>query len=416
MSKNLSVKVMESDMQSFDITKDLLFCYEYVHSFSKDIKPSECPDLTFLLENLVKKDFKNPFALYLEVTSMCNLRCKHCLFGYDENNYSANDDMSKEEILKLIDYMVEKHEVCFVNIMGKEPFMHKEILQIIEYIKNKNLYLQIQTNGTLITHQIAEKLFDILDKKNDIIHISVDGALEHIHDDIRGKGNFQKVKNVIKMFTEKNYNVLLAYTINSINLSTTELLYELCNELGVKSVLLGLYDDFIDLKEDLVPNEIKIVTQCANLLRKTKENNAQIFYDLSFLSPDFILKISGGEKVLDEYLEKQKTNEVMLKCHKSERVAVMSNGDVYLCPACQTPNKEFCLGNIRSDNFSEIWEKRYSNIFFCERKMEKSFCKYCKYLRVCKGGCLAGSYFTYKTTDAPSARCTYYKKLEKIYG
>ena len=166
----------------------------------------------------------------------------------------------------------------------------------------------------------------------------------------------------------------------------------------------------------MIPNKSEIIFQCANLLRKTKENNAHIFYDLSFLSPDFILNFPNGESILDEYLKNQKNDNVMLKCHKSERVAIMSNGDVYLCPACQTSNREFCLGNIKTDNFSKIWSKRYENIFFQERKLEKSFCKYCKYLSICKCGCLAGSYFKYKTLDAPSVECTYYKNLEKKYG
>ena len=126
-------------------------CFKYKHSFSKEVKLENCPNLLFLLENFVKKDFSNPYALYLEVTSLCNLRCKHCFFGYNENNYVANDDMSTKEMLSLIDDLVENHEICAVNIMGKEPFMNRDILKIIKHIKSYNLYLRIQTNGTLIT-------------------------------------------------------------------------------------------------------------------------------------------------------------------------------------------------------------------------------------------------------------------------
>ena len=54
-------------MQDCAIKKDLLYCYDYVHSFSKDIKISDCSDLTFLLENLVKKDFCNPLLFILRL-------------------------------------------------------------------------------------------------------------------------------------------------------------------------------------------------------------------------------------------------------------------------------------------------------------------------------------------------------------
>lgn len=399
-----------------NLNQALETCFNYKNSLAKEIELENCSNLLFLLDNFVQKDFINPYALYLEVTSLCNLRCKHCFFGYDETNYSAKDDLTTEEIIKLIDYLVEKYEICAVNIMGKEPFMQKDILKIIKHIKKHNLYLRIQTNGTLITNNIKEQLFQILDKQNDTLHISIDGALQEVHDDIRGIGNFKKTKDIIKSFTELNYNVLLAYTINSINLPTTEFLYELCSELNVKSVLLGKYEDYIMPKAELIPCNEDIILNCAKLIQKTKENNTNIYYDLGFLTPEFILNFEAGESLLDKYLETNKQTKNLLKCHKSERIAVMSNGDVYLCPSCQTTNREFCLGNIKKQSFSDIWDNRYNDIFFNPREFKKSVCKVCKYNSICKGGCMVGTFFTYNTMDAPSANCNYYKKLEKIHG
>lgn len=405
--------IMELDI---DVNKALTNCFNYKHSCAKSIEKKDCGSLLFLLDNFIQRDCTNPYALYLEVTSLCNLRCKHCFFGYDENNYTAKDDMTTEEILSLIDYMVKEYEICAVNIMGKEPFMRKDILTIIKHIKKHNLYLRIQTNGTLINEKIKDELINILERNNDILHISIDGALEEIHDEIRGKGNFRKTKEVIKAFTKEKFNVLLAYTITAVNVSTLSNLYELCNEIGVKSVLLGLYNDYIEPKEDLIPSYDNIVLNCALLIEKIKSNNSKIFLDLSFLSPDFILNFAAGEQLLDEFMKKTPQKMNSLKCHNSERIAIMSNGDVYLCPSCQTTDKEYCMGNIREQLFKEIWDNRYKNIFFQDRILQKSMCKYCKYLSLCKCGCMVSSYFTYKTMDAPSAQCKYYKRLEEAHA
>ena len=391
-------------------------CFRYKHSFSKEVQLENCPNLLFLLENFVKKDFSNPYALYLEVTSLCNLRCKHCFFGYNENNYVASNDISTKEMLSLIDDLVENHEICAVNIMGKEPFMNRDILKIIKHIKSYNLYLRIQTNGTLITDEIKNELFEILDKQNDTIQISIDGATPEVHDSIRGSGNFNKAKDAIKMLAQNNYNVILAYTLNAFNVSTTSYLYELCMELGVRNVIVGIYNDYIAPNADLFPKRDDILINCSELIKKTKLANANIFYDLTFLTPEFILNYEYGENLLDKYLENNTQNQSLLKCHHSERIAVMANGDVYLCPSCQTTNREFCLGNIRNQKFSDIWRKRYENVFFRTREFKKSVCTICKYLPICNGGCMVGSYFKYKTMDSPSADCQYCKKLEKLYA
>jgi radical SAM protein with 4Fe4S-binding SPASM domain len=83
----------------------------------------------------------------------------------------------------------------YIYIWGGEPFLHPEIIKIIEYLNSKKLSFAINTNGTYL-NKYAEKLVNA-NYKYDLI-VSVDGPSD-VHDKIRGvKGTFKRVSQGIK--------------------------------------------------------------------------------------------------------------------------------------------------------------------------------------------------------------------------
>ncbi len=53
----------------------------------------------------------------------------------------------------------KKHGNSFFGILGGEPFMHPELLEILG--RHPDCYFQIFTNGQLITDEIAAKLREL---------------------------------------------------------------------------------------------------------------------------------------------------------------------------------------------------------------------------------------------------------------
>ncbi len=68
--------------------------------------------------------------------------------------------------------------------------MREDLLEILQYACQKNFYITLTTNGTLITPEIAKGIADIPYNKLHF-NVSIDG-FEEVNDSIRGKGVFKK--------------------------------------------------------------------------------------------------------------------------------------------------------------------------------------------------------------------------------
>lgn len=96
----------------------------------------------------------------LYLTENCNASCKWC-FNKETRDSSLNMDTNKAK--KLIDFLAE-NGVSKLLIMGGEPTIHPDFVEIWNYTYNKFKYITLYTNGTQ-----KEKLKQIkVNKKNGI--------------------------------------------------------------------------------------------------------------------------------------------------------------------------------------------------------------------------------------------------------
>jgi MoaA/NifB/PqqE/SkfB family radical SAM enzyme len=122
-----------------------------------------------------KGEFFPPF-LYVSIINSCNLRCQGCwvdveaereLIGLDSFNRLVSD--------------AKRHGNSFFGILGGEPFMHPQLLDMLA--AHPDCYFQLFTNGQFITEKIAE---DLRKLGNATPLVSIEGK-ELISDERRGK-------------------------------------------------------------------------------------------------------------------------------------------------------------------------------------------------------------------------------------
>jgi MoaA/NifB/PqqE/SkfB family radical SAM enzyme len=123
----------------------------------------------------LKKGQVFPPFLYISITNKCNLRCQGC--WVDVAHPRSVIDL--ESMNKMIEN-AKQHGNSFFGILGGEPFMHPEILQILE--AHPDCYFQIFTNGHFLNDEIAAELRRI---GNATPLISVEGTAA-ISDERRG--------------------------------------------------------------------------------------------------------------------------------------------------------------------------------------------------------------------------------------
>lgn len=131
------------------------------------------------------------------LTERCNLNCCMCFQS------SLRKKRNKELSLASIESFYRRHQeaIFAVNITGGEPFFRSDCIELIEKLDEMGLIVSINTNGTLITPQIVDRLARLTHLRS--INISIDGPKE-IHEAIRQqKGIFDKTINNIALLREK---------------------------------------------------------------------------------------------------------------------------------------------------------------------------------------------------------------------
>lgn len=189
------------------------------------------------IKDIIPEDTGCKFA-WIEITNKCNLKCRHC---YNESNSYCDNTMKLSDFYRVIDNLL-KMGVPKIQITGGEPFLNKDHLKkMLEYVVGKFSYIEIFTNGTLITEEWFEYLYE-----NDIhIALSVYSYIPQMHDSVTGlEGSCKKTNQTIS------------------NLKKHNIPYRVCNVL-MKDIELGeKNNDLYTLSED---KDVVRVTGRANL-------------------------------------------------------------------------------------------------------------------------------------------------------
>ncbi len=101
-------------------------------------------------KRMKRGEFFPPF-LYISIINSCNLRCQGCWVDVALDRQTI--DLAA--MTKLIGEAKEMGNVFF-GIVGGEPFMHPELMEILE--RHPDCYFQVFTNGQFITDKVAKEL------------------------------------------------------------------------------------------------------------------------------------------------------------------------------------------------------------------------------------------------------------------
>lgn len=139
----------------------------------------------YIRSKIVSSIPRLPLTGFLDVTYRCNNNCRHCWLKLEQEFQKGQKELSLEEIKRIID---EAREMgCREwHFSGGEPMLRPDFADIIEYLNSKSISYFINTNGTLITPEIARLV------KTGTNLIALYGATAEVHDHItRNPGSFE---------------------------------------------------------------------------------------------------------------------------------------------------------------------------------------------------------------------------------
>lgn len=152
--------------------------------------------------------------LNLEFTNLCNLGCIGCFNYYsdvfanfDENKIhppsdSRGDLLMHEQILDVISQAADFGAKSIDLMGGGEPLAYKRFMGLVEHSRKARLEVETFTNGTLITENIAHRLF-----KNEVTpYVKVYSLNLELHDKmVNRRGAHRRVMQGIEFLKNAGY-------------------------------------------------------------------------------------------------------------------------------------------------------------------------------------------------------------------
>lgn len=350
--------------------------------------------------------FYAPLMVVWNLTWKCNLRCAHCYqnAGPLRSKNLSWEELSLEEKLDVVDQIAASN-IPTLSFSGGEPLIHRDFWPVAERARQNGLHLSINTNGTLITPEVARRLEDL---DFAYVAVSVDSSEPVLHDEFRGaKGSWEQALNGIRNMVKTNVNTVLSFTITRNNYKMLPEMYRLAERLGMDKVMIYNFIPTGRCKEivqdDLTPEMREealsmmynyaveggsICSTAPQMGRVCLERGRPDLIPLAHTGPGRVKELSvlapliGGCGVGRAY------------------VALQPDGRV--TPCVYMP--EVTIGNIREKTLLDIWHNSPILDMLAERKDLKGHCGVCEHREVC-GGCRARAYAYFNDYKAPDPGC-----------
>ena len=317
--------------------------------------------------------------LEIEITTRCNLNCKHCY-----NRENKNIDIPYDELIYYVNFANENN-VSKLVISGGEACLHKDFKKFCIYMMNNRKKLKnikkiiLQSNGLIGSFDLS------LLKGFDMIHLSFD-----VDNNEARKISSKKTLELADRIKEEGINCYLFSTVHSKNIDYIDEIVEMANESG-NQIAFNLCCDTGHNDEFLLTKKQKINT-IKKLLKFEKEGKINV------LKHPYANSFKGLYVSMDEYKIKGGCTAGIASC------AILANGDVIPCPFLRV-----VAGNIHDNKLEDIWLN--SPLFKKLRDREKyDTCGKCKFIAYC-GGCRKSALQTSNSITGMDLNCLIHGEL-----
>ncbi len=335
--------------------------------------------------HLSYSSLKSPEVVVWNVTSHCNLSCRHCYFEATPQKGSSelNTEGARDFIRDLA--MLKVPALLF---SGGEPLLRRDIFELGRFARDSGIRPVLSTNGTLITDKTAKR---IKEAGFSYVGVSLDG-MEKINDEFRKKqGAFSLAMAGIRNCKKANLKVGLRFTLTKYNFKDLPDIFELVEKESIPR--LCIYHLVYTGRGDNLRNKdltYKEKRQILELIWQKTLNFHKKGLDIEILTVD---NHSDGVWI---YQRLRKKNPIQAKLvlellkiqggnNSGIRIGAVDNyGNVYADQFLRTRP----LGNIRNRRFSDIWQDDNNSFLQALRDRKpllRGKCQRCNYFVLCNG-------------------------------
>jgi MoaA/NifB/PqqE/SkfB family radical SAM enzyme len=265
-----------------------------------------------------------------DVTNACNAKCVFCV---NASGRPFPEELATESALRLIDEAADVG-VRYLRVLGGEPFLRRDILQLLGAAASRKMQILISTNATLITPEIASGLKS-LSRWLRYVQVSLYGASRDDYALLCGDETlFERAVNGIRVISAAGIRPTLFSVVTSAGQNRLSDLATLASRLGARALRLARAQPLGRAADNRTPSI------CIS---------SHTFYDvldrlLTQTQPDIPVEVTEYP-LLADYLESRfNVRVVRLGCTAAvNEIHVSPTGDCSPCPFKKTYASESVL-------------------------------------------------------------------------
>lgn len=277
----------------------------------------------------MQKQVLLPKEICIILTYRCNAKCNMCDVWHHPSK--SGEEIRIEDVEKL------PSGLRFINITGGEPFIRRDIEEIIHAVRPKTERIVISNNGFF-----TDRIVKLSEKYPDLgIRISTEG-LQKTNDAIRQipNGFDRTLRTLLTLRRMGIKDIGFGMTVQDMNCKDLLPLYELSDALGYEFATATLHNSHYFHKLDNKIENIEMVcNEFAILIKELLKSRSVKKWFRAYFNFGLINYIYGGKR--------------LLPCEMgTESCFIDPSGDVL---ACNGMDVKVSMGNIREKSFEEIW-------------------------------------------------------------
>jgi MoaA/NifB/PqqE/SkfB family radical SAM enzyme len=202
----------------------------------------------------------------LELTTLCNAHCQLCY-----RNYKAFDQHYPETKIRPLDEVIAQLETFpdleWIRLVGtiSEPTLYKPFHELVQYIKQRNINIEICTNGDTNTPEWWKQLATYM-TADDKVYFTICGSTQELHEVYRKGTRLDRILRNAAAFRTENKNdyaqcIRFLYNNDDFNSDAFKnMVSQFSNVYWTETFLLKPMENYVDVKdiEKLQPAAPKI--------------------------------------------------------------------------------------------------------------------------------------------------------------
>ena len=205
-----------------------------------------------------------PLQVKLLSGASCNLACRMCQSHVSSKVYKVWEsigmplkepykyDWTSDQLIRL-----NAKSIRYIDLMGGEPFYHKKIHELIQWLVDNNhanhITIYVTSNAMLLNDNLIKNLKQF---ENVVVIVSLD-AVGKKHEYIRPGADWNIIVNNIEKLQQNKLNVIIQPVISAINILCLPELIDWCNDKKLHMTQMSLVHEPEQLHPKNLPNKLK---------------------------------------------------------------------------------------------------------------------------------------------------------------